>query len=483
MKGVGSKAIEAIIAARERTDRSPACTTSASRRGQPAREPARDREPGQVRRVRLDRARTARGCSAALDDVMRWAARRAEERASPQIGLFAARDGTVDSAPPPLPDVRALERRGGAQAEREAIGFFITGHPLDRYLAGPAQVHERHRRDAPHARPRAARVANGRPGRTRVRRGVIHTRHSSRNSKKGDRYATFVLEDHEGRGRGDRLAGHLPTVRGAIRAREPVVVTGGLDISAERCQILRRGGHAARPRARAAAHRGEVVTSPTHVEAPRASDPGSSGSVDVLDSSTSGRLRRPSCTCSARRLRRPSSRVPPNTLRVRVRANRVSMRSRAFSGREELSVPAPRLAESTGVDARARDPRRTRPAEERAECAESTGRARRGSPTPPASTSSADDRRRSARIHPATFVGTGKVDDGARASLERGRARTSSSSTIRSRRRSSATSRSASRCKVIDRSALILDIFAQRARPRGASCRSSWRSSSTCCRA
>lgn len=35
---------------------------------------------------------------------------------------------------------------------------------------------------------------------------------------------------------------------------------------------------------------------------------------------------------------------------------------------------------------------------------------------------------------------------------------------------------------VLDRSALILDIFAQRARTGEASCRSSWRSTSTFCR-
>ena len=36
--------------------------------------------------------------------------------------------------------------------------------------------------------------------------------------------------------------------------------------------------------------------------------------------------------------------------------------------------------------------------------------------------------------------------------------------------------------QVLDRSGLILDIFAQRAKTKEAACRSSWRSTSTCCR-
>src|SRR4029453_17115763 len=83
------------------------------------------------------------------------------------------------------------------------------------------------RRWAPCAPPRP-RVAVG---------GVIHTV-KLRNSKKGDRYATFVIEDREGVVEviawPDTYRKHEPIVRSGA----PVVIAGALEISAERCQII-----------------------------------------------------------------------------------------------------------------------------------------------------------------------------------------------------------------------------------------------------
>src|SRR5256885_2234711 len=62
---------------------------------------------------------------------MRGAAGRAEERASQQIGLFGAGG---DGAPPPLAAQAAWGPDEELHAEHETVGFFITGHPLDRYL-------------------------------------------------------------------------------------------------------------------------------------------------------------------------------------------------------------------------------------------------------------------------------------------------------------------------------------------------------------
>src|SRR5207244_2058138 len=66
-----------------------------------------------------------------LEEASRWAAGGAEERASAQIGLFGGGGG--EAMPPPLPAVAAWAADEELAAEREAIGFFITGHPLDRY--------------------------------------------------------------------------------------------------------------------------------------------------------------------------------------------------------------------------------------------------------------------------------------------------------------------------------------------------------------
>src|SRR5207248_1529430 len=80
---------------------------------------------------------------------------------------------------------------------------------------------------------------NGRPDtRPRVKLGgVIHSLRL-KNSKKGDRYATFVLEDKEGVVEviawPDTYRRHEAELQGGA----PVVVAGALEISDERCQVI-----------------------------------------------------------------------------------------------------------------------------------------------------------------------------------------------------------------------------------------------------
>src|SRR5206468_9955350 len=102
VKGVGSKAIEAIIAAREDTVPFTSLHDFLLRvRGQVVNRKVLESliACGAFDSVERNRARLWQ----ALDDAMRWAALRAEERTSPQLGLFAARGGGVDTTPPPLP--------------------------------------------------------------------------------------------------------------------------------------------------------------------------------------------------------------------------------------------------------------------------------------------------------------------------------------------------------------------------------------------
>jgi DNA polymerase-3 subunit alpha len=239
VKGVGSKAIEA-------GDRR-------ARDGRAVHDPARllPRVRGQV--VNRKVLESLINCGAfdsiernrarlwqALDDALRWAALRSEEAASPQMGLFAARGGTVDTTPPPLPPAipGARRRSSGTSARRSASSS--PGHPLDRYLKDLRKFTNITGRDAPDRGPELP-VANERPGREgrpRVRIGGVINSIKLRNSKKGDRYATFTLEDKEGTVEviawPDTYRKNEPR---SARVR-PVVVSGGLDISPERCQII-----------------------------------------------------------------------------------------------------------------------------------------------------------------------------------------------------------------------------------------------------
>jgi len=144
--------------------------------------------------------------------------------------------------PPPLAAVSRWSGEEELRAEHEALGFFITGHPLDRYEqdlrkftnATTGTLRTRGRELPPGDGQR-----NGRPDtRPRVRLGgVIHTL-KLKNSKKGDRYATFTLEDKEGVVDVIAWPNTYREHEDVIQGGAPVVVAGALEISEERCQVI-----------------------------------------------------------------------------------------------------------------------------------------------------------------------------------------------------------------------------------------------------
>ena len=67
--------------------------------------------------------------------------------------------------------------------------------------------------------------------------GVIHTL-KLKNSRKGDRYATFNLEDRSGVVEVIAWPETYRRCEAAVHADEPVLVTGTLEVSEERCQVI-----------------------------------------------------------------------------------------------------------------------------------------------------------------------------------------------------------------------------------------------------
>ena len=193
MKGVGSKAIEIILAARARAGRSPtsptsptasaasrstgACSSAWSSAAPSTRSASRARPCS--RRSRAARRRTSTVC-------MQWAstrrrvggpdhALRARQRAAAAAAARTSPSGRTSSASPP-------RRRPSASTS-----------PVIRSISSSADLRRAHRRcrspsSASRVRPRARKVKVG---------GVVHTL-KLKNNKKGDRYATFNLEDKSG---------------------------------------------------------------------------------------------------------------------------------------------------------------------------------------------------------------------------------------------------------------------------------------------
>ncbi|PJK29578.1 DNA polymerase III subunit alpha [Minwuia thermotolerans] len=76
---------------------------------------------------------------ASVDILARYAQQQAEDRASGQMGLFGGGGGGGNADRPPLPAVEPFDDLERLAEERGAIGFYLSGHPLDDYQQKLAQ--------------------------------------------------------------------------------------------------------------------------------------------------------------------------------------------------------------------------------------------------------------------------------------------------------------------------------------------------------
>ena len=70
---------------------------------------------------------------AALEDCVDYGQRVQKERLDPQIGLFKLEKGQQVINQPPMPPIEEWNEKQLLALEKESLGFYITGHPLNRY--------------------------------------------------------------------------------------------------------------------------------------------------------------------------------------------------------------------------------------------------------------------------------------------------------------------------------------------------------------
>ncbi|MDO8431749.1 MAG: DNA polymerase III subunit alpha [Candidatus Binatus sp.] len=142
-----------------------------------------------------------------------------------QIGLFG---GAVKlpkmPAREPIPEWDAREK---LKNEKEALGFYITAHPLDKYDRELARIGKLTTNDLAGA-PDGSQVQIA---------GVIHAV-KLKNNKSGKRYATFSLEDRAGAVEAIAWSETYQRFEAIIMGDEPVVARGKLDVDDERAQII-----------------------------------------------------------------------------------------------------------------------------------------------------------------------------------------------------------------------------------------------------
>jgi DNA polymerase-3 subunit alpha len=124
---------------------------------------------------------------AALDQALHEAQLRQQDRASGQESLFGDPSQAQAAPPPSLPDVEPWSESDRLAKEKEVVGFFISGHPLQRF------------RDEAQLFGTRTTATLGVWSEHRVTAAVVVTAVKRRISKKtGAEYARLTLEDFHG---------------------------------------------------------------------------------------------------------------------------------------------------------------------------------------------------------------------------------------------------------------------------------------------
>ena len=169
----------------------------------------------------------------ALDDAMRAGQSHQKNKESNQIDLFGSSDSGAASSGgnggrhdvyPMVDDWSAQQQLA---FEKESVGFYITGHPLDKYEG------------------RLSRLTSGsiaelkeNPVSGEVKAGGVVNAMRLRNTKKGERYASFQLEDRTGF---IEVIVWPDTYRRCMETLvqdDPILVSGKMDVGEERVQII-----------------------------------------------------------------------------------------------------------------------------------------------------------------------------------------------------------------------------------------------------
>ena len=167
---------------------------------------------------------------AALDEAIKVGQSYQKGRQSNQIDIFDAFGGRGNGEQKGgdiYPEVEEWSDQQLMAFEKESLGFYITGHPLDKYEGAIKKL-------------TSGTVASLRekPPSGEVKVGGVVTALRLRNTKKGERYASFQLEDRTGFIEVMVWPDLYRRCMETLVLDDPILVQGRLEVGEERVQII-----------------------------------------------------------------------------------------------------------------------------------------------------------------------------------------------------------------------------------------------------
>jgi DNA polymerase-3 subunit alpha len=167
---------------------------------------------------------------AVLDDAMRGGQAHQRDQQSNQIDIFAVLGTAAIGGKKPgdvYPQALEWSAQESLAFEKEALGFYISGHPLDKYDRVIKKIT---------SGAIAALKEKAAPG--EVKLGGVVSALKLRNTKKGDRYGTFNLEDKTGFLEIIAWPDTYKKCAELLTSDDPIFVKGRLEAGEERIQVI-----------------------------------------------------------------------------------------------------------------------------------------------------------------------------------------------------------------------------------------------------
>jgi DNA polymerase-3 subunit alpha len=168
---------------------------------------------------------------AAIEMVLKLAQAAAEERSTNQTNLF----GGVGAGParPKLPEIADWPLHERLKNEFEAIGFYLSAHPLDAYAKGLARL------GVVRSSELAARLTAGGSARVKLAGTVIGKQ--ERTSAKGNRFAFIQLSDAGGAFELTVFSEVLSSARELLASGKPLLISADARLEENTVKLLAQG--------------------------------------------------------------------------------------------------------------------------------------------------------------------------------------------------------------------------------------------------